>query len=241
MKIAVSPNGWGLAQPANIEALLKDTAFHMNRLLRSPFAGTIHVIPSPSNTPYPKIYYRRSPADPFIIQLSARDRKWDQFAFQFSHEFCHVLSGYERLRNNPNNWFHEVICELASVFTLRRMAERWPIQPPYPNWRNYSESLADYAEARLSREEVHLPVGTTLREWLSEREEMLRRDPYQRELNEMAAYSLLSLFESHPTGWNAMLNLPGSLTSLADYLHEWRDGVEHEDRAFMNLLVNMFE
>ena len=77
----------------------------------------------------------------FIVRLmtihssfgySARDRKWAKFGYQFSHEFCHVLSNYENLKANPNNWFHEAICELASVFTLRRMAERWPTHPPYP-------------------------------------------------------------------------------------------------------------
>ena len=74
-----------------------------------------------------------------------RDRQQNQYAYQFAHEFCHVLSGYEGLEGNPNNWFHETICELASVFTLRRMAERWPTHPPYPNWAGYSKHLLEYA------------------------------------------------------------------------------------------------
>ena len=76
-----------------------------------------------------------------------------QFAYQFSHEFCHIMSDYERLRENPNGWFHEAICELASVFTLRCMAERWSSCAPYPNWVEYSDSLLSYAEDCLSCED----------------------------------------------------------------------------------------
>ena len=112
-------------------------------------------------------FYRGPPDDPFVIQLTARDLEWSQFAYQFSHEFCHVLSNYENLKANPNNWFHEAICELASVFTLRRMAERWQTNPPYPNWADYVAALRDYSEKRLSRQRVQLPRGVTLQSWLS--------------------------------------------------------------------------
>ena len=76
------------------------------------------------------IYYRENREGPFVVQLTARDRKWSKFAYQFSHEFCHLLSGHDRLRDNPNQWFHESLCELASVFTLRQMAKQWLISPP---------------------------------------------------------------------------------------------------------------
>ena len=34
---------------------------------------------------------RDSTHDPYIIKLSVRDTLWDQYAYQFAHEFCHVL------------------------------------------------------------------------------------------------------------------------------------------------------
>ena len=158
---------WGDAQHADIEKLLSDTASHINGLLRSPWAGELHVKPAAPNDRTPRILFRYSKTGPIVIQLTSQDRRWNQYAYQFAHEFCHVLSGYEDLKDNPNNWFHETICELASVFTLRRMAERWPTHPPYPNWSDYSKYLLKYATDRQKREEVQLPMGTTLPDWLS--------------------------------------------------------------------------
>ena len=104
MKISVAACCWGLGRPSDIEALLVDTASHLNRLLRTPFTGTIVVVPASSSDPTPRVHYRSYPNEPFPIQLAARDSRWAQFAYQFSHEFCHIMSDYERLRENPNGW-----------------------------------------------------------------------------------------------------------------------------------------
>ena len=239
MMIVVSEMGWGQARPLDIRVLLENTASHLNRYLTSPFAGTIVVEPSPPRYPYPMARYRSSSQDPFVIQLSARDRRWSQFAFQFSHEFCHILSGYERLRNSPNNWFHEALCELASVFTLRRMAETWPANPPFQNWSDYACSLADYAAERLSHEKSQISQGETLRRWLSAREDELRDNPYQRQLNAVVAYSLLPLFEANPTGWNAIRSLPVSASRLHTYLREWTSSVSPQNRYFTESILDI--
>ena len=240
MNIAVAEMGWGQARPSDIRVLLENTASHLNRYLRSLFAGAIAIVPSPPGNPHPMVRYRTNSQDPFFIQLSARDRRWNQFTFQFSHEFCYVLSGYERLRDNPNNWFHEALCELASVFTLRRMAETWPVHPPYPNWRAYAGHLADYAAERLSCEESQLPQGQTLPSWLCDREGELREDPYQRQLNAVVAYSLLPLFEAKPTGWNATPDLPDSDSKLHTYLREWIASVSFQDRSLPESILDAF-
>ena len=241
MNICVSPCGWGLSLPSNIEALLMDTASHMNRLLRAPFTGTIVVVPASSSDPTPRANFRSSPDEPFPIQLTASDSRWAQFAYQFSHEFCHILSDYERLRENPNGWFHEAICELASVFTLRCMAERWSSCAPYPNWVEYSDSLLSYAEDCLSCEDHWLPVDTTLSAWLLAEEETLRKDRYLRDKNATIAYSLLPIFEGDPSGWNSIRKLPDSSESFRDYLHHWHSTVDPVDRPFVNRILNAFE
>jgi len=232
MQLSVLPYDWGDAQLQDIRVLLADTASHLNRLLRTPFTGAIVVEPAPPDA-QPVTLYRSSPDKPFVIRLATRNRKWCQFAFQFSHEFCHVLSGYERLKGNPNNWFHETICELASVFSLRRMAERWPTHPPYPRWANYAVSLMSYAQDRLSRQEVQLPAGVTLQTWLSSHEEELRKDSHQRDMNSLVAYVLLPIFENEPTGWNAVSAFPSSSVVLSDYLSEWYSSVDSADKLFV--------
>ena len=176
MNITVVPSGWGLANPRDVQVLLLDTASHLNRLLRIPFTEVLAVVPAPSHDPTPMTHYRSTPNEPICVQLTARDRRWAQFAYQFAHEFCHVLSDYERLRESQNGWFHEAICELASVFTLRRMAERWQTQSPYPHWGGYSGALASYSEDLLGCQERKLPEDTTLSVWVSSEEESLRQD-----------------------------------------------------------------
>ena len=110
--------------------------------MRDQVGGTVIVVPAPCDDFTPRTHYRPSSSDPIFIQLTARDTYWSQFAYQFSHELCHILSDYERLGEGPNGWFHEAICESASVFTLRRMAERWRTCPPYAGRTDYAESLA---------------------------------------------------------------------------------------------------
>ena len=238
MQLHISQSDWGNAQIDNIASLLKDTASHLNRLLRTPFEGTIYVAPSPPGKP-PRALYRPSLDAPFVILLSARNRKWCQFAYQFSHEFCHVLCGYEDLKENPNNWFHEAICELASVFTLRRMAERWPTRPPYCNWTDYTRALRDYWQELLSQPAVQLPEEIPLHSWLSDHEPALRENEYQRDKNALVAYQLLPIFENTPTGWNAIRHLPNSTGPLADYLVDWHTSVDSVDKPFIERLSNV--
>ncbi len=187
----------------------------------------------------------RSPTETwYTIKLSARDRCWDKYAYQFAHEFCHVLSNYELLQKNPNNWFHEAICELASVSTLRCMAERWPSYPPYPNWASYADNLRKYREERMDRPETHLPEGVSLQSWLLHNEDMLRiadyREKAERNKQNLVAYQLLPIFEEFPSGWNAIRNLPTSNGYLKDYLNEWYSLVDLEDQPFVARLSNVF-
>ena len=222
---------WGVARAADIEKLLSDDASHINGLLRSPWLGQINVIPS--DLGHPRVRYRSSRTDPIVIKLTCKDRCWAQYAYQFAHEFAHILSNYEDLINNPNSWFHETICELASVFTLRRMAERWLKDPPYRNWADYSESLLEYSVNLQNREEVQLPAGATLPEWIESEESSLRSDAIQRDKNALVAYSLLSLFEEQPSGWNTIRLLPNSCAELGGYLSEWAEAVHPDDVQFV--------
>ena len=239
MQIHAVQGNWGGAPLEDINKLLRDTASHLERLLRNPIYGIILVKPGPTSED-PITLYRSSPREPYIIKLSTRGTKWNQYAYQFSHEFCHVLSGYDHLKENPNNWFHETICELASIFILRRMSERWPTDPPYPNWADYSKLLKSYSAKRLSCQEVQLPTGISLHCWLLSHENTLREDKYQRDKNALVAYQLLPIFEDTPAGWNAIRRLPNSTKPLADYFVDWHSSVDLADKPFIVRLSNAF-
>ena len=156
-----------------------------------------------------------------------------------------MLSNFEKLEPKPNevkpnNWFHEAICELASVFTLRRMAKRPPTDPPCSGWDNYAADLQIYSQELLSRQEVCLPEDTTLQAWLSLHEKVLQKHRYCRNKNALVAYKLLSLFESYPAGWNAIQSLPDCSGSLEEYFVEWYSSVDTPDKEFVARLSNAF-
>ena len=242
IRLQVSQADWGDIQPNEIAVLLQDTALHINRLLRVPFHEKIQV--DPSQVDHPKVLYRSSTKDPYIIWLSVRDDLWCKFAYQFAHEFCHVLSGHENLRENPNNWFHEAICELASAFTIWRMAQRWRTHPAFPKRTDYAASLREYWQNLLNNQEAHLPENMTLHSWLSLREDELRESPVaeqkQRDNQALVAYQLLPLFEDIPNGWNAIRKLPNSSDRFADYLIAWYWAVDPNDKVFVARIAETF-
>ena len=239
--IVVPPSNWGEGRRKYVETLLRNTASHMFLLFRNPFDADIRVIPGPIDED-PICLYRLPTETRDTIKLSARNRYWGQYAYQFAHEFCHVISKHDNLKENPNNWFHEAICELASAFTLRCMGERWRTDPPYPHLADYADKLIKYecSHRQKSQLKCKLPDGVSLHSWLLDNEDVLREDKYQREKNSMVAYQLLPIFEDTPTGWNAVRNFPTSKGYLKEYLRDWYSSVESEDKPFVARLSNAF-
>ena len=240
MDVTVVGCDWGGALRSDVQALLSDVASHLTGALTAPPLGSIVVKATASVDAVPITLYRSCPEEPFTVLLSARGRYWSQFAYQFSHELCHVLSDYERLRESRNKWFHEALCELASVFTLRRMAEAWLSQPPYPGWAGYAHSLRAYADSLLAQEQRRLPAGISISSWLVSEEESLREDSLQRDKNAVVAYSLLPLFENDPATWNSVRILPESSSMFGEYLLEWHARVEPSDRPLVMRIVEAF-
>ena len=239
MHIHICPCDWGESHPADIQALLDDTASHIDRELRKPVEGTINILNLPSQED-PITFYRQDRKGPFDVNLTARDHFWSQYAYQFAHEYCHVQSGYELLHGNPNNWLHESICELASLYTLRRMGERWRKKPPYPNWAAYAPELTAYADKIISARSLAGVSDPEFAAWLMAEEPELRKDPYQREKNKIVACRLLGLFEECPGGWNSIRALPASTATLLDYLKDWRAACSRDDRPFVDRVIAIF-
>ena len=243
IQLQVLQGNWGEIEPNEIAILLQDAAFHINRLLRTPFQEKIQV--EHSQVDHPKALYRALSEEPYTIWLSAQDHYWCKFAYQFAHEFCHVLSGYDWIRENPNNWFHEAICELASIFTIRCMAFRWLTHPAFQGRKDYAASLSEYGRDLLNKQDSQLSTDMSLNNWLSLNEVVLREtpvdDPDQRSNQILVAYQLLPIFEKTPGGWNAIRKLPNSTSLLADYFVAWYSEVDPEDRVFVARLSEAFE
>ena len=56
----------------------------------------------------------------------------------------------------------------------------------------------------------------------------------QRQKERTIAVLILPIFESNPTGWNAVYQLPSRNVSIGDYLREWRSRVHQDDREVVD-------
>ena len=232
LAIHIKGDNWGEGRPQDIKALLANVASHITRHLREGVSPVIEVRNSPCDGPM--IPYRRPGCSTYTVLLNTSGRNWAQYSYQFAHEFCHLLSGYERLAGSANAWFHESLCELASLITLRCMSVTWRTNPPYPHWADYAGSLRDYAQECLSTVQDALPDDSEVGPWLRAYELEGRKNPYNREANRIVALRMLSVFERHPEGWNALGSLPASNARIGQYLVQWKEGVHPCDRGFLD-------
>ena len=254
LQVHVEPSDWGDARPLNIARLLDNVASHINRELRDPVAGTINVRRAPSTVYLPQTLIGESRPGSYVVQLATKDRSWSQYAFQFAHEFCHVVINPFSWCPCSNTWFEETVCELASVFVLRRMSERWTTDPPYPEWSSYSPALADYANQRLSAPQRTLPDGMPLSDWLSANEAGFRQGPERgatqqwdterRDKMAVVAYSILPLFEKKPAAWNAVQQLPAGQhptrdSPTRDYLRSWCSAADPRDKHVVDQVMQL--
>lgn len=107
----------------------------------------------------PSVHYQRNEHGEIVMELNTGGFFWSQYSYQFAHEFAHILSGF-RDGNPQNLWFEETLCEAATLFVLKRMADSWQTNPPYESWRSYGPAFRDYVESiRLDR----LPLSEEIR------------------------------------------------------------------------------
>ena len=241
LRVLVESGEWGDALTTNIARLLENAASHLNSDLRQPFEGNIHVMVAPLNDPTPRTLVKYSTTTDLFVQLTAKDRKWSQYAYQFSHEFCHLLVEPYAQRSGPNAWFEESLCEMCSIYALRRMAEQWTHDPPYENWATYAPHLASYANDWLGDRKHQLPAGMDICEWVASHEHELRTNPLRRDKNGVVAQALLPLFEQYPSGWNAVRALPvvrdsSNVDDLRTHIRVWQSAVDARDRQFVDEL-----
>ncbi len=197
----------------------------------------------------PIVLYDRGPGGAYRVRLDTGGTYWCQYAFQFAHEFGHILCRHEKHpdatmehMDQSNMWFEESVCETASLFALRRMAEVWKTHPPYPNWRDFAPSLRSYAEDRLRA--APIPKGTTLAAWYRKHADRLREEPCDRPKNRVVAGVLLPMFEAAPDRWQAVRYLNAGARpeprSFEEYLADWRRHCPARHRPFVRQVAEAF-
>lgn len=192
----------------------------------------------------PITLFERNERREIVVRLDTGGTFWCQYAYQFAHEFCHVLCD-AKPGDRSNLWFEETLCETASLYAIRGMARSWRDAPPYPNWRDYRDSLRDYADDTMRRwphveeiETLGLPA------FYAKHEARLRANPVDRDYNGSIAVVLLRVLEERPEHWEAVRWLNASRTDaerpFAAHLAGWREAVPERHRDFVARIATLF-
>jgi hypothetical protein len=138
-------------------------------------------------------------------------------------------------------WFEEMLCECASMYALLQMAVEWETNPPYPNWKSYSTSLAGYASDLVKK---HADRKDSIAQFYEANLAELEKTATNRELNSYIASKFFRHFETTPAAWRSLryLNL-GPVeenASLSAYLTGWHGRVPKQHKPFVRQVATEF-
>ena len=246
LRLDVRDGGWGGAKREEIETVLYSVADELLSRLPKNLSVPIVVTHTDKN---PVALYERGPAGEYQIRLHARGDNWHLYAYEFAHELCHILSNYEENVapgvSRYNQWFEETLCETASLFVLKNLAETWEAAPPEAHKADTAKKLRRFFDHLLAEGHRQLPAHTPLVSWLDENESQLRSDPYIRDKNEVVANLLLPLFQEDPQNWEALhylnLNPDDARNTLAEYLGHWYQNAPLGHKRFVAGVLALFK
>ena len=243
MSVQVQPGDWGNASVQDIATVLNSVADVLAPHFPRHASARVVVGFSAAG---PRVLARKSRDGAYLVLLNVQDRRWDQFAYQFSHELCHIFSNYDQrpIGDDPasrgHQWFEETLCEAVSLATLKRVASAWETSPPRAGWEGYAPAFREYAERLLSREHRRMPAQESLGTWYARHQGALESNPYVRDKNEQLAASLIDLLESTRGSLEAIgyLNVGAPPEqSFAAYLATWLECCPQEHRPFVARLI----
>jgi len=239
-EIHVKPGPWGNVKTNEIERVLESTT--------QVFLPHVSIwkhknITVSHSMDKPRILYGSEKNKEIKIQLSARDRYWCQYAFQFSHELGHLMCGYKR-GDLTNQWFEESVAETASLYALAKLEEIWTVSPPFQSWRPYAIEFTKYRNQRILKSSY--PENFQLSSWWKQNRQTLSNHSQLRKQNLWVAIKLYDLFSQNPDlGWRALgwLNHKkmNSSKDFEQYLQDWKNSCpEVEQKQFVEQVSKLF-
>ena len=239
LEIIPAQNAWKGASIADVKKILYSAA---DELWQHAYDREIPPIIVNNGSGGPIVYYKRGREGQYRVKLDTGNTYWSQYAFQFSHEFCHIMCRYKDA-DKSNLWFEETLCETASLYALRAMSETWAHRPPYSNWKDYRHSLRKYAQERI--DEHRIDKTTSLADWYREHADHLRTHSTDRPKNTAVAIEILPLFERQPKYWAAVSFINQGRTKdpqdFKTYLNNWRSHCPEEYKPLVTQILNQFE
>lgn len=244
LTIRVDEGDWGGAQLGDVEAVARSAAASF-AALDDDESVAIVLGATEGEDDSPIALSSLSSSGEFVVRLNARGNLWARLAYQFSHEFCHVLADPRTWTVDRFAWIEEALCEAASLFALRAMAKGWAIEPPRPNWRDYASSLANYAAEQMFAPTCCLATGVLFSSWLSDRLPLLEVASFRRDDNTIIAKELLPIMEKDSAAWRAVRYLHSWPRSpegtLADFMHGWATACPAECRSAVGSMARLLD
>ncbi len=203
------------------------------------------LIPKADNG-FPVKLDRQGPKGESQVMLSISDGYvWNQIAYQFAHEFTHILINEGQPGAGPNHWINEAFCEVASYQALKQMAKEWESHPPYSNWKGYAKHHSSYADKYLGKEKAR-PEDMDFKVWFRENEAALRlgkRHP-KYGLYKYPAYQFYQIIKEDPSQLGALAYLNYGLThsgiSTKEYLARWKYVLPPVHKPFADKVAGVF-
>lgn len=178
--------------------------------------------------------------DVFNVYLKSYGDDWRRYVSVYGHELCHVLDANSRTPRNYR-WFEEALCQVASLYALRTLSERWAVSESGYK-RAYAPKLREYLDFLLQREESELPKGHSLASWYSTNGGGLRNrwEDYSR--NDVIARELYPFFMAYPGSWDSLtwLREAGDARELSEYFARWQFVAPPRHRRFIRVLAGEF-
>jgi len=241
LQIEIRQDNWGAASREDIQAVCESAGRELTQYFPGRKMESISL--GQTNGPSPITLYKRGVDGEIRVLLNTRDTFWAQFSYQFSHELCHILCNY-READNPQLWFEEALCETASLFVLRRMADTWKTNPPYSNWKSFGPVFDNYVDDRLSN--TTKIEEKSFADWYRNHRAELEKEGTNRELNQVVAVKvLLPLLQKDPRHWQALNHLnhwdPKQRPTFTEYLQDWHDRAPEAHHPFVAKIAERFE
>lgn len=238
--IVLSTSDWGMVEEKEIQTVLNSTW-----MIFVPFSDRIKSseVQVDRTVSYPITFYKKSTNGKYRIALSANNRNWCQYVFQFAHELGHIICGMKK-GDKSNQWFEESLCEAASLFALERISETWSKSPPYPDWQSFAIEFKKYKNERIRNSSY--PENFHLASWWEKNRSLLSKNSSLRKENLWVAITLLHIIEKDPrAAWSACgwLNHSKSsqITSFDNYLEDWKNSCQKiEQKEFVREVMHAF-
>ena len=176
----------------------------------------------------------------------------------FTHEFCHILQDQTKklwVEDTQNLWLLEGIATMSSLWCLREMAKEWKngshfgvdLYQADGRVYNFSDSFNFFVDSWLYNTPNFQFDGTSA-EWLEKYEDDLRKVSIKPKAGlsfvvppEQLAFRLLPVFEESPEAWNIITKMPFSNGKISEYMQDWYDAVDLEDKQHVESIAKIME